>query len=170
MKQTMIVNALVCAFVAVSSPVMAVNMSKSVPKGWIEDFSVAREMAAKEGKNILLVFSGSDWCGWCVRMDREVYSDKKFMAKAKEDFILVMIDTPANKSILSKVAERQNPELLKKYGIRGFPCSVVVTPDGSEVKRFSGYQRGGPAAFLEELQAVRNTSTKVQKKITAKAE
>ena len=59
-----------------------------------------------------------------------------------------------NKDILTKLAKRQNPELTKKYAVRGFPCSIVVKPNGDEVKRFGGYQRGGPEAFLEKLEEV----------------
>ncbi len=142
----------VCVATAVSS--YAAKVSKSVPKGWSEDFAASQQTAKKENKLILLAFSGSDWCGWCVKMDKEVYSDKKFIQKAKEKFVLVMIDTPRNKEILTKLAQRQNPTLTAKYSVRGFPCSVVVKPDGEEVKRFGGYQKGGPDAFLEKLNEV----------------
>jgi protein disulfide-isomerase len=139
----------VCASVAAS----AVKLSKSVPSGWGEDFIAARKAAAAGDKYILLAFSGSDWCGWCVKMDREVYSDKKFVREAKKDFELVMIDSPANQEILSPLAKKQNPSLVEKYGIRGFPSSILVHPDGTVAKRFGGYQRGGPEAFLEKLKA-----------------
>ena len=137
----------VCAGIAAS----AAKLSKSVPSGWGEDFAAAQKAAAAGDKFILLAFSGSDWCGWCVKMDKEVYSDKKFIRAAKKDFELVLIDSPQDKSILSPLAKKQNPGLLKKYGIRGFPCSILVHPDGTEAKRFGGYQRGGPEAFLQAL-------------------
>ena len=95
----------------------------------------------------------SDWCGWCVKMDKDIYSDKKFVRAAKKSFELVMIDSPHNTNILSPLAKNQNPGLLEKYRIRGFPCSILVHPDGTEAKRFGGYQRGGPEAFLEALKA-----------------
>ena len=137
----------VCAGIAAS----AAKLSKSVPSGWGEDFAAAQKAAAAGDKFILLAFSGSDWCGWCVKMDKDVYSDKKFIRAAKKDFELVLIDSPQDKSILSPLAKKQNPGLLKKYGIRGFPCSILVHPDGTEAKRFGGYQRGGPEAFLQAL-------------------
>ena len=137
----------VCAGIAAS----AAKLSKSVPSGWGEDFAAAQKAAAAGDKFILLAFSGSDWCGWCVKMDRDIYSDKKFIRAAKKDFELVLIDSPQDKSILSPLAKKQNPGLLKKYGIRGFPCSILVHPDGTEAKRFGGYQRGGPEAFLQAL-------------------
>ena len=138
---------------AVASAAFGAELSKSVPKGWDEDFEAGKATAEKSGKLILLAFSGSDWCGWCVKMDKDIYSDKKFVRAAKKDFELVLIDSPQDKSILSPLAKKQNPDLLKKYHIRGFPCSILVHPDGTESKRFSGYQRGGPEAFLEALKA-----------------
>ena len=150
--KTKILMMMICAACAVAS--FGAKMSKSVPRGWTEDFAAAQKTAETEKKLILLAFSGSDWCGWCVKMDNEVYSDRKFIHKAKDKFVLVMIDSPRNKEILSKLALRQNPELVKKYGIRGYPCSIVVRSNGEEVTRFGGYQRGGPEAFLEKLNEV----------------
>ena len=130
------------------------KLSKSVPKGWEEDFSAACTTAGKEGKLVLLAFSGSDWCGWCVKMDKEIYSQKKFINTAKKNFVLVMIDSPQNKEILSKMAARQNPGLVKKYNVHGFPSTIIVRPSGEEVKRFGGFQRGGVDAFLKSLKEV----------------
>ena len=103
---------------------------------------------------MLLAFSGSDWCGWCVKMEREIYSQKKFINEAKKKFVLVMIDSPRKKEILSKLATKQNPELVKKYDIQGFPSTIITRPSGEEIKRFGGYQRGGIESFLEALNAV----------------
>lgn len=146
-------RALVAICMCACTAAMAAKLSKSVPSGWGEDFAAAQKTAAAGDKLILLAFSGSDWCGWCVKMDKEVYSDKKFVREAKKDFELVMIDSPANQEILSPLAKKQNPGLVKKYGIRGFPSSILVHPDGTVAKRFGGYQRGGPEAFLEKLKA-----------------
>ena len=140
-----------CSLVAVA---FGAKLSKSVPKGWSEDFAAASETAKKEGKLMLLAFSGSDWCGWCVKMEKEIYAQKKFIAEAKKKFVLVMIDSPRNKEILTKLAKKQNPELVKKYGIHGYPSTVIVRPSGEVVKRFGGYQKGGIEPFLEALNAV----------------
>lgn len=141
----------VCCLVAAA---FGAKLSKSVPKGWGEDFSAASATAKKEGKLMLLAFSGSDWCGWCVKMEKEIYSDKKFISEAKKNFVLVMIDSPRNKEILSKFARKQNPGLVEKYGIRGFPSTVIARPSGEVVKKFGGYQRGGVEGFLKDLKAV----------------
>ena len=93
---------------AVASAALGAELSKSVPKGWDEDFEAGKATAEKSGKLILLAFSGSDWCGWCVKMEKEIYSDKKFISEAKKKFVLLMIDNPQNKSILSPLAAKQN--------------------------------------------------------------
>ena len=126
------------------------ELSKSVPKGWMEDFAAAKEKAAKENKKILMAFSGSDWCHWCVKMDRDVYSQSDFVSKASRDYVLVMIDNPQNRGILSPLAASQNDALTGKYGIQGFPSTLVVDAKGEVVKRISGY-KPSPEAMLKAL-------------------
>lgn len=123
-------------------------LSKSVPAGWMEDFSAAKAKAAAEGKFLLMAFSGSDWCHWCVKMEKDVYSKPDFIKEASKQFILVMIDNPRDSSILSPLAQTQNSKLTSQFEIRGFPTTLVAYPDGTEVKRFSGYRKGGPSAMI----------------------
>ena len=149
-----IIKTAMCACAcALAASAFGVKLSDSVPKGWGEDFAAASAEAKKDGKLMLLAFSGSDWCGWCVKMEKEIYSDKKFINEAKRKFVLVMIDKPRNKKILSKLAQKQNPELVEKYGISGYPSTIIARPDGEVVTRFVGFQNGGVAAFLEKLNA-----------------
>ena len=129
----------------------APDVSKSVPKGWTEDFEAAKQQAAKEGKLILMDFSGSDWCGWCKKMDEEVFTKDRFVREAAKKFVLVAVDSPRDKSILSALARKQNRELAEKYEVRGYPTVVIVDPDGKEVKRHSGYRAGGPNGYLKYL-------------------
>lgn len=157
--------AALCAMV--SAAVSAAALSSSVPAGWGEDFAAARKSASANGKYILLAFSGSDWCPWCVKMDKDVYSVKSFVNGAKKDFELVMIDMPGDQSILSPLAKAQNRGLLQKYGVRGFPCSVLVHPNGDEVERFPGYRSEGPEAFLKELKKAAAGAGKPKKDETA---
>ncbi len=147
-------GASVLSAVAIAFAAFAADLSKSVPKGWSEDFAAAQEQAGKSGKLILLAFSGSDWCGWCVKMEKEIYSDKKFISGAKKKFLLLMIDSPRDKSILSALAQKQNPGLTQKYRVGGFPTTLIVDAKGEEVHRFGGYQRGGVEGFLEALDKV----------------
>ena len=129
----------------------APSVSLSVPKGWIEDVAKARAKAALQGKFVLMAFSGSDWCGWCVRMEKEVFSQQEFVGKASQKYVLVMIDIPRDKSKLSDLAASQNQEIARQYRIGGYPSVVITDAKGEEVSRHSGYVRGGPKAFLERL-------------------
>ena len=86
-------------------------------------------------------------------MEKEIYSDKKFIAGVKKKFVPVMIDNPRNKEILSPLAKRQNEKLTKQFQVSGYPSTMIARPTGEVVKRFSGYKQGGPQAFLDELNA-----------------
>ena len=152
MKTTkkVLVCILACGLAAAT---FGVKMSDSVPKGWNEDYAAACETAKKEGKLVLLAFSGSDWCGWCMKMEKEIYSDKKFIFGVKKKFVPVMIDNPRNKEILSPLAKRQNEKLTKQFQVSGYPSTMIARPTGEVVKRFGGYQQAGPEAFLAALNA-----------------
>ena len=129
---------------------LAANTAFATPEGWMDDFDAAKAQAAKEGKLLLVDFSGSDWCCWCHRLDEEVFSKKEFVDEAQKDFVLVMIDEPNDKSKLSEKAKSQNPELIKKYNIRGFPSVLIMDADGVKLKK-TGYRKGGPEAYLKHL-------------------
>jgi len=128
----------------------AVSAKTSTPAGWTDDYEAALKRAAAEKKLIVADFSGSDWCGWCMRLDKEVFDTETFRKDATNRYVLLMIDTPRDKSMLSEKAKKQNPELLKKYAIRGFPTVLMLDKDGKVVHK-TGYQRGGPAPYLETL-------------------
>ena len=145
---------------------LAATCASAMPKGWTDDFEAAKTKAAKEGKLLLVDFSGSDWCGWCMKLDDEVFSKKEFIRAAQMDFVLVMIDSPRNKEKLSKKARRQNPELVKKYGIRGYPTVLVMDAEG-EVLAQTGYRKGGPKEYMKNLQAIAETHQSKAKKPAA---
>ena len=128
------------------------KVSRSVPKGWIEDFALAKTLAKAGNKRILLAFSGSDWCGWCVKLGQEVYSQSEFINKAKRKYVLVMIDNPRNQDSLSMLAREQNRALTQQFAISGFPCGIVCDRDGNELGRIGGYVRGGPDAYLKAME------------------
>ena len=146
-------EAITGASLVLSMATFGAKMSESVPKGWGEDYAAACETAKKENKLILLAFSGSDWCGWCKKMEKEIYSYKKFIFGVKKKFVPVMIDNPRNKDILSPLAKRQNEKLTKQFQVSGYPSTMIARPTGEVVKRFGGYQQAGPEAFLATLNA-----------------
>jgi len=123
----------------------------STPAGWTDDFDAALKQAASEKKLVLADFSGSDWCCWCQRLDEEVFAKDEFMKVATNKFVCLMVDSPSDKSKLSEKAKKQNPGLVKRFGIRGFPTVLVLDAKG-EVLFKTGYRKGGPAKYLEHLE------------------
>jgi thioredoxin-related protein len=119
---------------------------------WQTDFAAAKAQAKAEQKPLLLNFTGSDWCGWCIKLDREVFSQKTFRDYAAESLVLVEIDFPRRKQV-SPELKQQNEALAKEYGIRGFPTIVILSPDGGLMKK-TGYKSGGAEAYVEHIQGI----------------
>lgn len=118
---------------------------------WIADFDVAQAMAKAQNKDMLVDFTGSDWCIWCKRLHDEVFSKESFQTYASENFILVALDFPNDPDIQAKVPNpERNKELAGIYEIAGYPTVLLMTPDG-EVFGRTGYQEGGPELYNESL-------------------
>ena len=116
---------------------------------WLSDFGKAQEEAKAGHKLLLLNFTGSDWCGWCMKLKAEVFSQPEFEAYAKDNLVLLTVDFPRAKS-LSSDRRKQNMELAQRYQVEGFPTIVVLNGDGRQVGLL-GYVPGGPGAFISEL-------------------
>jgi protein disulfide-isomerase len=125
----------------------------SAKEGWTENFEQAKARAQAEHKKMLLDFTGSDWCGWCIKLDREVFSKKEFQDYAAKNLVLVELDFPRAKKQSGPV-KQQNAALAKKYSIQGYPTIIVLGPDGKKRGEL-GYVEGGPRAFIRELEKVR---------------
>jgi len=117
--------------------------------GWLTDFAEARKVAAEKKLTILVDFSGSDWCGWCIRLDREVFSQKTFKDYAAKNLVLFLADFPNSKEQSEKTVA-QNKALARKYGVQGFPTVLLLGADGKVLGR-TGYQEGGASAYVEHL-------------------
>jgi len=130
---------------------------------WMADFDKAVEVAKKENKNLLVDFTGSDWCGWCIKLHDEVFDHKAFLDAAQKEYVLVALDFPRSDELKAKVPNpERNNELKNKYGVRGFPTILLLTPEGELIGQ-TGYQRGGPekyVAHLGELKAEHVTTAK----------
>jgi len=111
--------------------------ASSTPAGFSDDLDAAIKESKATGKGIYAVFSGSDWCYWCKKLEQECLSKPEFVKEAKKNLILVFIDSPRDKSVLSETAKKRNPELVKKYKIRGYPTVMFIDSngDGSEASR-----------------------------------
>jgi thioredoxin-related protein len=120
---------------------------------FIADFDEAVTIAKREHKDLLVDFTGSDWCGWCIRLHKEVFEFESFLDGAEESFVLVALDFDSNGTAKKTDPNpKRNDELQKKYGIQGFPTVLLMTPDG-DVFAKTGYQPGGPDKYLEDVKA-----------------
>ncbi len=114
--------------------------------GWSEDFDAAKAKAAAEKKHVLLDFTGSDWCGYCIKMDKDVFAKPDFQEFGAKNLVLVELDFPRGKSLSAKV-KAQNESLERQFRVEGYPTLVLLDPQGKEVKRWVGYD----AALVDKL-------------------
>ncbi len=124
----------------------------SAETAWMTDFDAAKAKAKADNKYMLLDFSGSDWCGWCIKLDKEVFSTKEFKDFAAQNFVLVMLDYPRSKPQPDAI-KAQNEKLSRQYNIEGFPTVLILNPDGKLVEQ-TGYRAGGGAAYVTYLKSV----------------
>ncbi|MES2476709.1 MAG: thioredoxin family protein [Verrucomicrobiota bacterium] len=123
-------------------------------EGWIADFSAAKKQAAEANTDLLVDFTGSDWCGWCIKLNEEVFSHDAFKSGVKDKFVLVEIDFPQDKKKLSEATQKQNAELGEKYGVQGYP-TILLTDASGKPYAATGYQKGGPEAYVKHLDELR---------------
>jgi protein disulfide-isomerase len=116
---------------------------------WLTDLPKAQAKAKQDKKIVMLDFTGSDWCGWCIKLNKEVFSTPEFSAYAKTNMVLVEVDFPRRKK-LSEEQQKANNALQEKYGIQGYPTLIVLNSEGKKIGEL-GYMPGGPKPFLAEL-------------------
>jgi protein disulfide-isomerase len=117
---------------------------------WLTDLPSAQAKAKAENKMVLLDFTGSDWCGWCIKFKKEALDTPEFRDYAAKNLVLVELDFP-NKKPQSEELKKANQSLLKKYKVDGFPVFVVLSKDGAEIGRQGGYEAGGAKVFITKL-------------------
>lgn len=117
--------------------------------GWVTDFEAAKKEAAERKVPILANFAGSDWCGWCIKLDKEVFGQEAFGKYAKDNLVMFLADFPSSKE-QSDAVKLQNKGLAEKYGVRGFPTVLLLDADGKVLAR-TGYKRGGAAKYVKHV-------------------
>ena len=122
---------------------------------WETDMMTAVNDAVKSDRPVLLFFTGSDWCGWCKRLQREVFFTPEFEKWADENVVLMELDFPRRTPISQELRE-QNGQLQQMFGVRGYPTIWFVNPTvNSETNQVNfarigktGYVAGGPSAWI----------------------
>ena len=121
---------------------------------WLTDLPKAQAQAKKENKQVLMDFTGSDWCGWCIKLDKEVFGTKQFAEYATKNLVLVKLDFP-RKVQQSEALKKANAALKEQFTIEGFPTLIALKGDGTELWRQVGYMEGGPKAWTEKLASLK---------------
>jgi protein disulfide-isomerase len=139
---------------AVAASVFISGPFASAESAWLTDYKKAQQEAKAGNKFLLLNFTGSDWCGWCKKFDKEVLLQPEFKDYARDNLVIVELDFPRAKPQTPEL-RTQNRELAQQYEIVGFPTIVVLSADGQKLWRYDGYFPDGPAAFIAQLQKLR---------------
>ena len=124
----------------------------SFAQEWKTNFEEAKKEATNNNKNILLVFQGSDWCGPCIKLDKEVWSTLEFQNLSKNHFVMLKADFPRKKANkLSESLTIQNRKLAEKYNKEGFfPLVVVLSKEGNVLGKM-GYEKTNSTAYFKKL-------------------
>lgn len=124
---------------------------------WPSNFEEAQARAARENKNLLALFTGSDWCAACRRLNRNVFQSLGFQQYAASNLVLVEIDFPRRK-VLPPPLAATNAVLEARYNVQGFPTVILFDSKGALLRRMSGYGGGGWARFESWLVQSNGTS------------
>src|SRR5476649_2032097 len=122
---------------------------------WQTDPEMALASAKGTKKLVLMDFTGSDWCSWCMKLNKEVFSQPEFQQFAKDKLVLVELDFPRGKPQTAEEKSR-NEALARKFRVQGFPTVVVLNSEGKQVGQL-GYMTGGAQAFIDALKKIPNS-------------
>ena len=136
------------SIIALLSFLFNVNLF-SAELNWLESYDEAVEKAQKENKPMLMLFTGSDWCPWCMKLEGEVLNTEDFATEVSDKFVFLFLDFPRHKSLPVEQLE-QNHRLKKEYSIRSFPTIALLDEDQQWVTSL-GYRPGGPKPYTAYL-------------------
>ena len=123
---------------------------------WFSDFNKAKNEAATSGKKILINFSGSDWCGPCIRLHKEIFESDAFINYAQKNLVLVNVDFPRlRKNQLPKEQQKINDALAEQFDPQGhFPYTVLIDAKGKVLKTWDGFPNESPNKFLADINSM----------------
>lgn len=120
---------------------------------WIQDFETAKAKAAAQHKHLLLLFTGSDWCPYCITMEKQILGKPEFLQAVQKDFILVKFDFPRYKKLPADI-QQQNEQVqtnfAKNYNFQGYPTIYLALPDGTPYA-MAGSANVKPKVYAETL-------------------
>ncbi len=143
------------ATVVFSCALWATPMTEGAELGeWTMDVPAAQALAKETGKPMFLNFTGSDWCGWCSLMERKVFNTEIWKAYAKENLVLVWLDSPRDLTLVPEAIVPTVNEMKQKYEVKGYPTYVVLDSEGNELGRLGADQSATPASFIRQFKSI----------------
>ena len=121
-------------------------------QNWKTNLNEAKTEAARDNKNIILVFSGSDWCGPCIKLDKTIWQSEQFKKESQKKWVMVRADFPKKKANqLSPELTESNNQLAEKYNPNGdFPLVVLIDKNGKVIAK-TGYKNLEPEEYIAQL-------------------
>lgn len=144
-------RALVASLGAALAALLAFPLCVQADEGWLVDFKAAKEKSAADNKDVLMEFTGSDWCPPCIALKKQVLDTELFKAKGPEHFILLKIDGPRDKSKQSPEEIEQQKTLSAEYKITGVPTIILADSKGRPYARMVGFGGQKPEEYVENL-------------------
>ena len=131
----------------------SIVLNSGIDQAWLTNLNQAKKIAVEKNELILLNFSGSDWCGPCMRMRKEIFESSEFKGFADDKLVLVNADFPrSKKNKLSKEQARENDSMAEQYNSNGkFPFTLLLTSEGKILKEWEGLPDAKPGKFVEEI-------------------
>lgn len=117
---------------------------------WHTDLAKAQALAKTENKKVLINFTGSDWCGFCIKLHKEVFATPEFQEFAAKNLVLVEADFPRNKTLPAEL-KAANEKLKDQHKVRGYPTLVILDSQGKKLGEIVGYGGGGPKAVIDKI-------------------
>ncbi|MES2437727.1 MAG: thioredoxin family protein [Verrucomicrobiota bacterium] len=133
--------------------VASASLSLAGGENWMTDWAAAKARAKAEKKPILINLTGSDWCSWCIKIEKEVFSQKAFKDFAAENVILFEADFPKKKEQPAEL-KKQNAELEKEYLNEGYPTVLILDAEGKKLSEDLGTLKGGTDAYIAKIKEV----------------
>lgn len=156
-KNNFIKTALVAACLIFTSAGQAnaqIYETSEVSSGWVQSLEQAIAESESSGKPIMFVFSGSDWCSYCQRLEQEVFQTHEFESWSSQNVVKVLVDFPMHHQLTASIA-KQNEDLKEYFAgqLRGYPTILIVQTDGTVLGR-SGYVAGGPIPWISKTDPI----------------
>ncbi len=134
--------------------ILILLFSSPINYEWETDFEVAKSKALELDRKIVLVFQGSDWCGPCIKLSREIWDTEEFGKYASANYVMLQADFPKRKkNALSDEQQEMNNKLAEKYNPNGYFPFVVVLDKNGKVLGETGYQKKTPSEFIAILES-----------------